>query len=378
MKNKIVIIFLVTLAVGILYFFWNIQNENNGTTYYKDTGSTLTTTTSQQPTGVSGATITNGIIPPQSKLLGGMSWVGQTFNNCSSVGLMIALSKWGIVDTQEEIAKGTRPWNNPKGNNDDKSVTLYELADYAREKHGVLVYVRPNGNLTQLKTFIANDIPVLTRTLMYPDDDIVHYRVVKGYNDTKKIITETDGYYGKSHEYTYDEWMHLWKDFNYSYAIVVKNDKKELVEKLLGEELDEKLAWQHAKERAEKESKEYPTDLRNHYNVVTALYYLGDYEGTIREFEKLEGKLTRRKLWYQMEPIEAYFKLGKYDKVLQLADSIINDNNKSVSELYVMKGNIFESRGDIPAAKAEYQKAVFYNESLQSAKDALAKVMNVQ
>ena len=92
----------------------------------------------------------------------------------------------------------------------------------------------------------------------------------------------------------------------------------------------------------------------------------------MREFEKIEQELTRRKLWYQSEPIDAYFRLGTYDRVLSLIDAIVGNNNKSVSELYVLRGKIYESRGDTTSARTEYEKAIQYNKHLQSAKDALA------
>ena len=270
---------------------------------------------------------------PTAKLISGIAHVWQTFNNCSSVGLLMALSRWGISETQERIAEATRPWNNPRGDNDDKSVTLYELAEYARDRHDMLTYVRPNGDIELLKRFIANDIPVLARALMLPNDDIVHYRLVHGYDDQKKIVIESDGIEGANQTYTYDEWMKLWKDFNYSYVIVVPPEKKELVETLLGVNASEKAAWENAKKRAENELSKNPGDARAQYNVVTALYYLGDYAGSVREFEKIEKSLTKRKLWYQMEPIDAYFQLGKYDRVIELSDSVITNNNRAVSEL---------------------------------------------
>ncbi|MDP3965874.1 MAG: C39 family peptidase [bacterium] len=311
---------------------------------------------------------------PTAKTIEGLAHVWQSFNNCSSVALLIVLSHWGIADTQERIAEATRPWNNRKGDNDDKSVTLHELADYAREEHGLLTYVRPNGDIELLKKFIANDIPVLTRALTYADKDYVHYRIVRGYDESKKVIIESDGIEGPNEIYTYDEWLHLWKDFNYSYLIIVPPSKKKLAESLLGESLDEKTAWNNAKMRAESELAKNPSDYRAHYNLITALYYLDDYAGTVREFEKTAKSLTAHKLWYQMEPIEAYYKLGKYDRVIELADSVINANNKSVSELYVLKGNIYKSRGDTNSARAEYEKALYYNKNLQSAKDALASL----
>ncbi|MDO8582418.1 MAG: C39 family peptidase [bacterium] len=311
---------------------------------------------------------------PAAHAITGLAHVGQSFNNCSSVGLMVALSHWGITETQEQIAEGTRPWNNAQGDNDDKSVTLYELADYAKNRHGMLTYVRPNGDISTLKKFIANGIPVLARTLMYPQDDIVHYRVVHAYDEAQSTVFQSDGVGGPNEPFSYDDWMHLWKDFNYSYLIIVPPAQKELAEKLLGEDMDEQGAWQRAKTRAENEMQDTPTDLRAAYNLVTALYYAGDYEGTTSEFEKIDNRLTRRKLWYQPEPIDAYFRLGNYDRVLQLASGVINDNNKSVSELYLLKGKVFESRGETAAARAEYEKAVKYNKNFQPAKDALASL----
>lgn len=362
----IFLLVLATLFFGTYIYFPETIFAPDTKITYEPSIATTTSNTSEIVKQKTADTI------PDKKILDGFSWVGQTFNNCSSVGLMIALSYWGIVDTQEKIADGTRPWNNRNGNNDDKSVTLYELETYTNDIHPSMVtYVRPNGDINILKKFIANDIPVLTRTLMYPDDDIVHYRVVRGYDDTKKTIIETDGYYGKKYTYTYDEWMHMWKDFNYSYLILVPKEKKELVEKILEEDADEQKAWQHAKERAIDEFSKNSNDMRAKYNEITARFYLRDYQGVISEFEKVEDKLTRRKLWYQMEPIDSYFILGKYDRVIQLADSIINDNNKSVSELYVLKGKIYESRGNIASARAEYNKAIFYNKGLKSAQEAL-------
>ena len=307
---------------------------------------------------------------PIQKMLEGGDHVWQTFNNCSSTGLLIAMSFFGIHDTQEAIAEATRPWNNLKGDNDDKSVTLFELANYAKEKHGLVTYVRADGDIELLKKFIANDIPVVARALMYPDKDYVHYRVIKGYDESKKIVIESDSIEGKTVPYTYDAWMHLWKDFNYSYLIVVPESKKALVEEILGENLDETLVWKKAKLQAESDLAKNPNDTRAHFNLVTALYYVGDYEGTVREFEKIEGSLQPHVLWFQHEPIQAYFKLGKYDRVVELADKVINANNKAVSELYVLKGKVYQVRGDTVSARAEFQKAMYYNKHLKEAQEA--------
>ncbi|OGG80503.1 hypothetical protein A3A39_00275 [Candidatus Kaiserbacteria bacterium RIFCSPLOWO2_01_FULL_54_13] len=361
---------LIAAALGLIPFSLYVLWSENGRTIYAERGAQKEQ--ENIPPSLDTSNRTQEI--PTKNVIDGLAHAWQTFNNCSSVGLMIALSHWNVKDTQEAIAEATRPWNNPKGDNDDKSVTLYELADYAKAKHGLATYVRPDGDIELLKKFIANDIPVVARALMFPDQDIVHYRVVRGYDDNTKTIVESDGIEGPGQTYTYEKWMHFWKDFNYSYLIVVPSEKKATVERILGSERDERVAWQNAKARAESELAKDANDIRAHYNLVTALYYLGDYESSVREFEKIEPRLTRRVLWYQMEPIDAYFKLEQYDRVMALSDSVINDNNKSVSELYVLRGKIYESRGDATSARAEYEKALLYHKHLQSAKDALASL----
>src|SRR3989344_7237607 len=305
MKWKVTIALLAACVAGFLYLLWWMEG---GIRYRAPLGASVPAaadSAGDEPRGQ-----TEGL--PRVKTMQGLAHAWQSFNNCSSVALLVALSHWGIADTQEAIAEATRPWNNATGDNDDKSVTLYELADYASDKYDLATYVRPNGTIELLKKFVANDIPVIARALNDPDKDYVHYRVVRGYDEGKRIIIQSDGIEGPNESYTYDEWLHIWKDYNYSYLIVVPPEKKSLVEAILGEEKDEKTAWQNAKERAEAELAKNPNNRFAHFNLVTALYYLGDYKGTVQEFEKVEPYLTPHKLWYQMEPIEAYFKLGNY------------------------------------------------------------------
>ncbi|MEK7479661.1 MAG: C39 family peptidase [Patescibacteria group bacterium] len=368
MKWKVAIaLFLAACVVGFVYLLWWMEGGIRYRAPVNAPAPTTATVAGDEPQVPAGEL-------PRAKTIPDLAHAWQSFNNCSSVALLVALSHWGISDTQERIAEATRPWNNAKGDNDDKSVTLYELADYASGKYDLATYVRPNGTVELLKKFVANDIPVVARTLTYPDKDMVHYRVIRGYDDARGVLIESDGINGPNFEVRYDDWMHLWKDYNYSYLIVVPRDMKGIVEQILAGERDEKVAWQNAKTRAESALSKNPSDMFSHYNLVTALYYLRDYEGTVREFEAVAPDLTRRFLWYQHEPIEAYFKLGKYDRVLELADRVINDNNKSVSELYLLKGKVYESRGQIAEARAEYEKALYYHEGLQSAKDALASL----
>jgi tetratricopeptide (TPR) repeat protein len=83
-------------------------------------------------------------------------------------------------------------------------------------------------------------------------------------------------------------------------------------------------------------------------------------------------------LWYQMEPLETYYELGEYDKVFSLSQYIFDNGNPAYPELYVLRGDSYLKEGNPSAAKAEFEKAIFYNPNLASAKAALAAMGTTQ
>src|SRR5262249_32281829 len=109
-------------------------------------------------------------------------------------------------------------------------------------------------------------------------------------------------------------------------------------------------------------------------NLLGALFYVGDYRGSVAEFERVQYQLPPRTLWYQIEPIEAYDMLGEYRKVFSLTDAILNNGNRAFSQLYIIRGRIDQKQGDLQAARAEFEKAVLYNSHLQEAQNALKSV----
>jgi tetratricopeptide (TPR) repeat protein len=94
----------------------------------------------------------------------------------------------------------------------------------------------------------------------------------------------------------------------------------------------------------------------------------------VREFEKVEHQLPFRTLWYQIEPIQAYYQLGNYDRALSIIDKVLNYHNRAFSELYVIRGNIYLKQGNHDAARGEFEQAVFYNSNLKSAQEALKSI----
>lgn len=306
--------------------------------------------------------------PPESKLLSNTYHIFQTFNNCGPAALSMALSYYDINVSQAELGDSLRPYQVPGGENDDKSVTLTELAEKAKD-YDLIPFHRPDGNIEQIKLFITYNIPVITRTWLKENEDIGHYRVVKGYDQTHLI--QDDSLQGKNLKYTPSDFNKIWKKFNYEYLVLVPQDKKEIAETIIGENKDSRIAWQNAVYESEKQLEQNPDDIDARFNLSVALYNIRDYKRATEEFEKVESRLPFRALWYQIEPIKAYFELGDYQRVLDITEKVINYHNRAYSEAYLLRGEVFKKQGNIEAAKAEFEKAVQYNVNLKEAKETL-------
>lgn len=310
---------------------------------------------------------------PSRKILDNDYHIFQTFNNCGPAALSMTLSYFDIRISQQKLGIALRPYQNPQGDNDDKSVTLQELDQKAREL-GLASYHRPNGTVALLEKFIASGIPVITRTRLSDDEDIGHYRVVKGYDTVSNELIQDDSLQGHNLRYSYSQFERLWKVFNYEFLVIVPKDKASVAEQILGEDVDIKTAWTKAAENAKADIKADSNDIYARFNLAIALYYLGDFEGSVKEYEAVQANLPSRTLWYQIEPLLAYYKLGNYTEVLAITSKILSNHNRAYSELYILRGDIYKNQGKLDLAKAEYEKAVFYNVNMASAKEALKSV----
>jgi hypothetical protein len=312
-------------------------------------------------------------IPSSSKILEGNYHIYQTFNNCGPAALSMALSYYGITRSQHTLGQELRPFQNPQGDNDDKSVTLDELAKKSRD-YGFIPYHRPNGDFELIKYFITYDIPVIARTWLKPDEDIGHYRVIKGYDSLTNQITQDDSLQGQNLTYSYDEFYTLWEKFNFEYLVLVPLEKEEIAKNILGENLDSKKAWKNAVIQSQERLKENPNNIYDRFNLSVAFYNTAEFQKSVEEFEKIENQLPFRTLWYQIEPIKAYYELENFDRVFEITDKILNNYNRAFSELYLLRGKIYEKQGNLESAKQEFEKAVFYNKNLKSAIEALDKI----
>lgn len=356
------IFFVFSVTSGVVLSFWNEKPLKAGNV----TGRSV----SDQMMKASPTTSVEVKTPPSSYILPQGRFVSQSFNNCGPASLSMVMSMFGTFVDQETLADRMRPFHNPAGGVDDKSIFADEFVKYAKEQ-GFEALQRPNGDIRMIKTLIANDIPVVVRTWLNDYEDIGHFRIVKGYNDETGTIIQDDSYQGPNLTYTYNAFNTLWQPFNYGYILVYPKEKAAVVAAILGSQMDEETAYRDSIIRAEQELAENPKAFYPLFNIATASYYLGDYQKTVTYYEQAAPSLPQRMLWYQIEPILAYQKTGSDEAVFALTNRILNTGNQAYSELYEIRGEIYKKQGDMQSARSEFEKAHFYNTNFPTADEAL-------
>ncbi len=310
--------------------------------------------------------------PGDYHLLKSSRQVYQTFNNCGPATLSMILSWYEVNVSQKELGDKMRPYQHPKGDNDDKTIFTSEFTDWAK-KYGLNAENRVNGDLETLKLFVTNGIPVVVKTWLRVDEDIGHFRIVRGFDEGKKVIIQDDSYHGPDKKISYFDFMSMWQPFNYAYMIIYSSQKEKLVKAILKDE-DEVASWKNSIVRAQKEADLDPENIYPWFNLSTAYYHTGDYQQSTQAFERVEARLPRRMLWYQIEPIRAYQALKNYDRVFEITDKLINGGNRAFSELYQIRGEIYLTQGDVNKAKEQFELALLYNKNFTPAKQALKKL----
>lgn len=360
----LLLLLLNSLGIIVIILFFNIQNNKNIVL-----NNPLVETIISSPTPKPISYKTPGVFYEIPK----RTHVFQSFNNCGPASLSMLLSYSQINKTQNEIGLNLRPYQVPNGDNDDKSVTLEELAVEA-ENEGLLSYHRPNGSVELLKTFVANDIPIVVRTLLNTNDDIGHYRLVRGFDEQLQVVIQDDSLQGADVKISYLEFEKMWEVFSFEFLVAIPKEKKNIVEAILGENLDKNNAWMQALLKNKELLSKDPENIYYKFNISVSLSNLGRHQKAIKEFEEVESRLSFRTLWYQIEPIESYYALGNYKRVFEITDKIINNQNRAFTELYILRGNIYKQQGNVQMANSEFEKAIFYNKNNLVAKETLENI----
>jgi tetratricopeptide (TPR) repeat protein len=306
--------------------------------------------------------------------LTGFNYQKQTWNNCGPANVTMALSYYGWEQDQTYAADFLKP-----GGREDKNVNPSEMAAFVNEQSAVDAVWRVGGTVDLIKQFLANNIPVIVETGSMPEgyDWLGHYRTMVGYDDNQGVFFILDSFVGSDNPgagivESYPNFDDDWKQFNRTFIVVYEPQRAELVERIMGDYMDEQAAAQIALEQATAEATADSTDGHAWFNMGSSLSMLGDYERAALAFDKarVEG-IPWRMTWYQFGPFEAYLQSGRVNEVISLVETNLGNGGEYVEETYYWQGRALEAQGRANEAASAYRSALNRNPRYTAAREAL-------
>lgn len=346
------------------------------------TGAHAQLTSTEEPVPISTADpdaapiFTVASLPPATRL-SGLRPVYQQVNRCSAAALTIQLSYYGYEGSYDDTIRYLNP------HAEDVAVRLDEMILYAQTL-GLRGVARIGGTLDLLKTLVANDFPVLIENVYYDgpgafQDWMGHNRVVMGYDDATQMLYTYDsllgnGEDGQGRPIPYADIDDRWKAFNRDYLVLYRPEDEARVQEILGEHWDATANAEWALEQSMAEIDTEKADSFTLFNIGSSLVELGRYEEAAEYFDQARALgLPWRMMWYQYGPFEAYYQVGRYDDVLQIAREVIGGIS-GVEEAYYYAGLAYEAQGDIQRATSNFQVALMRNSNYAAAREALSRI----
>ncbi len=354
---------------------------------------TFTTTTQIYPseTAEPSATLLPSLTPtgtatplPFNILLEGIVHEYQQFNNCGPANLAMALSYWGWAGDQSD----TRAFLRPNREVDDKNVMPGEMVSFVEGFTDYKALARVGGDLDMLKGLLAAGFPVLIEKGHHPADDwwMGHYVVINGYDDQRQRFTIQDSLSAPDLSLAYaDLEAHEWRDFNYVYIVIYPPDRQEQVSALLGPHIDPIYNYQHATQKMLDEI----TNLTGRdlffawFSLGSSQVGLGDYAAAAQAYDQAfklyqglsEAQRPYRLMWYQTGPYEAYYYTGRYQDVVNLANTTFSWVGQPVlEESYYWRGLAYEALGNLERALVDLKKAAQLNPNFQLPREQLQRL----
>jgi hypothetical protein len=335
-------------------------------------GQVIPTATQPVPTATATPSATPTPVPtplPSSVSLSGTRFEWQSFNNCGPAALAIALSYWGWSGDQRDTRAYLRP------HPDDYNVMPEEMLSFVETQTDLNAALRLGGDLDTLKRLVAAGYPVILEKGLHPSDDwwMGHYVVVSGYDDALGRLITQDPLVMADYPVPYEEIeARWWRDFNYLYLVIYPPERQEQLFDLLGLQADRQYNLQHALEIAEQETQTLSgRDLFfAWYNKGSSLAALGEYEPAAVAFDQAfavyqsipEKERPWRIGWYQVGPYQAYYHSGRYQDVINLANTTLGVFAKPpLEESLYWRGKAKLASGDQEGAIQDFKRAVDLN-----------------
>ena len=354
-------------------------------------GTLAPTSTPAGITATPAPTLTPTIVPtaiPERNLLSGFKYVDQhnRWNYCGPANLTMALSYWGWQGTRDDVARVIKPGEVDvkdfiQAGKADKNVMPYEMLDFVNDQTEFTGVLRYGGTLELLKQFIAAGYPVIVEKGYYERDYtgkvawLGHYQYVTGYDDgTGEFIVQDTYNDGPNFHIAYDEFQEGWRSFNYLFMVFYPSPESETINDVLGLWFDETWANEHALDIADAETNASGNDeFFAWFNKGTSLVQLQRYPEAAAAFDQaftLYAELGQddtqrpyRIMWYQTSPYFAYFYTGRYQDVINLADTTLNEtiSEPTLEESLYWRAMAEYALGDTTSAYADMLETVRLN-----------------
>ncbi len=294
------------------------------------------------------------------------------WNYCAPANLAMQLSYWGWDGDRLDTGTVLKPFEK------DKNVMLYEMADYVINNTELQAITRSGGNLTVLKSLIANGFPVLVEKGVFIRDTngkvswMGHYAVLNGYDDEKQQFLSQDSYFRPDFPVSYDDLLSQWRSFNYIFLVVYSVDQETKLMDVLGAYAEDRNADQIAYQKANEElSTTQGNDLfYAWFNRGTSMVQLQDYAGAAEAFDQAflvypqlpEKDRPWRIMWYQTGPYFAYFYSGRYQDVINLATLTIDAASEPyLEESFYWRAQAYVAIGYTQSAIEDLNQSLEYH-----------------
>lgn len=358
----------------------NVETEQEETTVQEIATAVPTPSPTAAPTATPNPTATPAPLP-ERMVLEGVSAIKQTFNNCGPANLTQVLNFYELDITQAQVASYLKP------NAEDRNVSPWQIADYVNEQTPFRASAHSGGDLEIVKRLVAAGyLVVIEKGFELPQSGWWgHYLTVFGFDDGLQEFYVQDSYLGpwdgSGSAISYDEMQGFWQQFNYTFYVVFGEADEAAVNAILGPELlDDFTMWSNVAARADEERTRDPDNPFAWFNLGTSLTRMGEltgkaeyYQGGAQAFDRArELGLPPRMLWYQFRPYMAYWKTGRNEDVIALADATLaTQGGRNVEETYWYKGHALLSQGDVASARSAYEAALAVNENFYPAQISL-------
>jgi tetratricopeptide (TPR) repeat protein len=175
-----------------------------------------------------------------------------------------------------------------------------------------------------------------------------------------------------------------WRDFNHVYIVIYPSDREAEIMGILGSQADPAYNASYAADLALQEIGVLTgrDQFFAWFNRGTNLAALGDYPAAAQAYDQAfiqyaglpESERPWRLLWYQTGPYEAYYFAGRYQDVINLANTTLSFLSQPVlEETFYWRGLAKEALGDAQGGLKDLSRAAELNPNYTLAVEALSQ-----